>query len=379
MEALKNLGVTPIVACPPGQVFDFYRRRNLEVHEGVSLPYLFSGSGAPLKGSRLIPFALTLPDFARLRSFRRMVSEIKPDLVHLNERSMIFAARQVHRLGIPVVMHARNVACQEVGWAQNMCEAYIEKYVDRLIAIDESVRRSLPRVTKSTVVYNPLESIDKIKPSHIDPSQPKTLLFLSNLMDVKGIWDLLEAVRMLKHRTDFNLLIVGGNSRPAEFFQSVKGRIAKRLGVVKEVDKLVMEFLTKHGLQDRVTLKGFVNDIGSLIERTYVNIFPSHLNGPSRSVFEAGIAGVPTILALRTKVEDVVKDGINGLIVPEKNPTALAEAIARLLDSPELRDQLGQAAKEQFKIQFAKENSAANVLAIYQEILSSRGSRQRIS
>jgi glycosyltransferase involved in cell wall biosynthesis len=375
MEALKPLGVTPIVACPPGQVFDFYRQRNLEVHVAVSLPYLFSGSGAPLKGTRLIPFGLSLPDFFHQRAFRRMISEIKPDLVHLNERSMIFAAKQVHQLGIPVVMHARNVACQEVSWAQNMCESYIEKYVDRLIAIDESVQRSLPRVTKSTVVYNPLESIDQIKASHIDPTKPKTLLFLSNLMDVKGIWDLLEAVRLLKHRTDFHLLIVGGNSRPPEFFQSLKGRIAKRLGVVKEVDKLVLEFLEKHGLQDRITVKGFVNDIGSLIEHTYVNIFPSHLNGPSRSVFEAGVAGVPTILALRTRVEDIVKDGINGLIVPEKNPAALAEAIAQLLDSPQLRDQLGQAAKEQFKLQFAKENSAARVLAIYQEILSSRGSR----
>jgi glycosyltransferase involved in cell wall biosynthesis len=373
IEGLKELDVTPVVACPPGQVFDFYRQQKLDVREGIALPYLFSGSGTPLRGLRLIPFGLSLLDFRNLSRFRSMVSEIQPDLVHLNERNMIFSAKQIHRLGIPVVMHARNVACQEVRWAQKMCESYVEKYVDRLIAIDESVQRSLPNVSRCSVVYNPLNCVDSFKPRpSANRNQPKTLLFLSNLMDVKGVWDLLEAVKILKHRDDFHLLIVGGNSRPAEFFQTVKGKIAKMLGIVKEVDKQVLAFVAQHGLESKVTLKGFVNDIGGLIEGAYINVFPSHLNGPSRSVYETGLAGVPSVLALKTLVEDVVKDGVNGLIVPEKSPAHLATAIARLLDSSEERDRLGSNAQQQYRTQFSKEKSAADVLAIYQSVLKRR-------
>ena len=380
MEGLTAHGVKPIVACPPGQVFDFFRQRNLEVHAEVPLPYLFSGSGAPLKGMRLIPFAVSLRDFFNVRAFRRQLKEINPDIVHLNERSMIFAAKQARHLGFPVVMHARNVACQQVHWAQSMCENYINKYVDRLIAIDLSVRQSLPLVRKATVVYNPIHSDAAMQTAPPSPTNSiKNLLFLANLMDVKGIWDLLEAIRMLKSRNDFRLLLLGGNSRPPAFFQSLKGRVAKGLGIVKEVDKQVLTYIKEQGLENRVHLKGFVENIDTIIRDSYVNLFPSHLNGPSRSVFEAGIAGVPTILALRTKVEDVVQDGVNGLIVEERNPRALAAAIARLLDNPKLRDQLGRNAQQQFRVQFSRTKSAADVFQIYQEILSSQPSADTIT
>jgi glycosyltransferase involved in cell wall biosynthesis len=372
IDELRTYGVQPIVLCPDGAAFDYFKSKGLDVRTCPELPRLLSRFGAPLKRFRLLSFIVTLPGFLRIEKYRRLLKEIDPDLVHFNERSMIFAAKATRQSGYPVVMHARSVACQEVGWAQRMCESYIRKHVDTLICIDQSVRQSLPGVSNATVVHNPLDQSQLYTDENLwRTNDRKTLIFLNNLMIPKGIMDLLEAVRLLKHRNDFQLLICGGNTRPPSFFKTFRGRVAKMLGVVKDVEQQARQFIAHHGLEQHVVMKGFVNDLKPIIQNAFANIYPGHFNEVSRNVFESGIAGVPTIVSLRTNTEDIVIDEFNSLIIEEKNPKLLADTIARLLDSPELRDRLGDNARNQFRQQFSKERCAAAVYAIYEKILNS--------
>jgi glycosyltransferase involved in cell wall biosynthesis len=372
MDELRKHGVQPIVLCPDGAAADYFKSKELDVRTCPDLPRLLSRFGAPLKRFRLLSFVVTLPGFLRIKRFRRLLKEIDPDLVHFNERSLIFAAKAAKLMGYPVVMHARSVACQEVNWAQRICESYIRNYVDTLVCIDQSVRQSLPDVPNATVVYNPLDQSQLFTDQNLwRTNDRKTLIFLNNLMIPKGIMDLLEAVRLLKHRNDFQLLICGGNTRPPSFFKTFRGRVAKMLGVVKDVEQQARQFVTHHGLEEHVTMKGFVNDLKPIIQNAYANIYPGHFNEVSRNVFESGIAGVPTIVSLRTNAADIVINDYNSLIIAEKNPALLAETIAHLLDSPELRDRLGENARNQFRQQFSKEKCATDVFAIYKKILNS--------
>ncbi len=57
-------------------------------------------------------------------------------------------------------------------------------------------------------------------------------------------------------------------------------------------------------------------------------------------------------------MEYIVRDGHNGLIIPERNPKALAEGILRLKDDRDLLARLGENAREQFVAQFSGERSA---------------------
>ena len=92
-------------------------------------------------------------------------------------------------------------------------------------------------------------------------------------------------------------------------------------------------------------LLGRVDQVETVLRESDVLAFPSHLNGPGRAVFEAGMHGIPAIVALKDRVEDVVEDGVTGLIVPPRDPRRLADAVLRLADDPTLRRRLGDAAR----------------------------------
>jgi glycosyltransferase involved in cell wall biosynthesis len=121
-----------------------------------------------------------------------------------------------------------------------------------------------------------------------------------------------------------------------------------------------------------VRFAGQTNPEGGVFRHTDVLVFPSRMNGPGRSVFEAGIHGIPSVLALKDRVEDVVEHGRTGLIVPERDPQALSDAVRQLADDPDLRARLGAAARDKYREQFEPSRVAAGMLAVYRSVLVRR-------
>jgi glycosyltransferase involved in cell wall biosynthesis len=129
------------------------------------------------------------------------------------------------------------------------------------------------------------------------------------------------------------------------------------------------------GLAEAIDLVGHVEDPGPLIRSSEILVFPSHHDGPGRSVIEAAAEGVPSVVALRHRVEDVVVDGETCLIVPPHDPAALAAAIVRLADDPALRSCLGANARAAAVKTSDPDLVARQVLRIYREVMVSRGTR----
>lgn len=73
---------------------------------------------------------------------------------------------------------------------------------------------------------------------------------------------------------------------------------------------------------------------------------------------------------MRDKIEDVVEDGVTGLIIPEKNPVALANALQKLADDDKLRQRLGENARQKYISQFDRRKSANQVLEIYKSLIA---------
>ena len=69
----------------------------------------------------------------------------------------------------------------------------------------------------------------------------------------------------------------------------------------------------------------------------------------------------------------VNQDGKTGIVVPPKNPQALAKAINTLLDNPALREKYGSYAKERVKREFTKKAMVKKVLGVYREVLKKTG------
>lgn len=371
------------VACPPGSIARHLSSIGIKVASVAGVSMLLSAHGVPMRGARALDIIRVIWNLAYLPQFRRRLMELRPDIVHLNERGMLGPAIVAKRLGYPVVMHARSVADFEVKWARRLSLAVTNRWVDRVVAIDKSVENSLSGVARISVVYNPLELDPETTPLadfHSEPPERQdrtiNLTFLAGLLPFKGIWELMDAAILLKERGcgAFKLRVAGGNARPPAFYRSIKGRLVSRLGFAPDIETPLSEFIQRKGLRGEVELLGFVKDLnGLLTSQTDILVFPSHLNGTGRSVFEAGMYGIPSVVALHDKVEDIVEHEVTGLICREKDAVSLADTLEALIRSATLRRRLGLAAREKYRLQFSPAKSAGDVLSIYRDLLGIQG------
>jgi glycosyltransferase involved in cell wall biosynthesis len=99
---------------------------------------------------------------------------------------------------------------------------------------------------------------------------------------------------------------------------------------------------------------------------------PSHTEGSPNVVLEAMAAGVPIAATTVGGVPEILEHGHTGLLVPARQPAAMAEAIRRLLEDSMLRTQLASAARHQVEVRFTPQTYYRSLVTVYQEILASR-------
>lgn len=114
---------------------------------------------------------------------------------------------------------------------------------------------------------------------------------------------------------------------------------------------------------------GHVSDMPTLFQSVNAVILPSYREGLPKGLIEAGACGVPLVTTDVPGCREVVEDGVSGLLVPAKDAAALAAAIARLQDNPDLCVRLGQAARAKALAEFDEQIVIARTLAVYRELL----------
>ena len=125
------------------------------------------------------------------------------------------------------------------------------------------------------------------------------------------------------------------------------------------------------GCGNTVTFAGSTSDIWAAHRQAGFFILPSRREGMSNALLEAMASGLPAIVSDIPGNTAVIRDGIEGLVVPVDDVEALERAILRLARSPELRASLGQAARGRVQEQFA-----ISVVAEQLEIAYSRAIRE---
>ncbi len=377
IESFPAGTVEPYALCPHGPMVRHFEKAGVRVLHIPGVSMFLSIAGVPLQGRRLAELIPTVWLMRYGTVIRRAIRDVRPDVAHLNERGMLHAAAIASRAGVPVVMHARSVADRQTRWVVVLTNRLINKYVNRVIAINQSVRLSLRELEQCQVIYNPM--IGKAGSAGIPAFPPRSssgnsgrvrVSFLSYLLPSKGVWDFLECARILRGREDIRFQVAGGNSRPREFHQTLRGRVIRLFGFTPEVERAARAWIARENLERNVLMFGHIDNVDDFLAATDILVFPSHLNSPGRSVFEAGARGIPTIVAMADKVEDVVGDGVTGLIVPERDPQALAKAVARLADDGDLRMRLGANARRKYLVQFDPERIGRQMLDVYQSVVA---------
>lgn len=119
------------------------------------------------------------------------------------------------------------------------------------------------------------------------------------------------------------------------------------------------------GIADRVDMAGWRADTGALLAAASVLAVPSRREPLGNTVLEAWSAGCPVVVADADGPVELIRPGIDGLLVPRESPEALARALGAVLDGEGLRGRLSQAGRRRYEAEFTE----ASVLARWRETL----------
>ncbi len=125
-------------------------------------------------------------------------------------------------------------------------------------------------------------------------------------------------------------------------------------------------------LESHVHLLGFRADARALMPQFTLFVLPSYLEGLCTSLLDAQALGVPVVATAVGGVPDVVSDGVNGRLVPGRDPAALADALVAALDDEGARRAWAQRARETVRA-FSAAHMVEGTLAAYRGALDDHG------
>jgi glycosyltransferase involved in cell wall biosynthesis len=197
----------------------------------------------------------------------------------------------------------------------------------------------------------------KFRPNHEflsnNHEHPTVVLMAARLLWDKGVREFVEAARVLKAR-----------GLQVEFWLAGKPDNGNPMCVPEE-------FLKEWREEGLINWLGHRDDMPNLLQQVDIAVLPSYHEGVPRFLLEAAACGLPLVATDIEGCRVVVRDGVNGFLVPVKDPYALADAIETLIKKPELRRQMGIASRKIIEAEFDERIILNKWLALYDRVLNS--------
>lgn len=368
-KVMISRGVEIRVVCPDGTVREAFTSVGMKVTTAVGLSQLDNTRYGHYRGARwlillrelfYIPFSLLALWRVKRAGGHR--------IIHLNEMTLLpigVLAKTWFR--VPLVVHVRSLQADDFkGGMSRVVNRWLAKYADAVIAIDETVRRTLPADLAVDVVHNGMAV--NVRP-RANGNGVFRVGIVGFLLKLKGVYEFAEAARiLLKERgIEVEFLVVGENARP---LKGVKGWLLRKLEFAHDVRADLDCYIARHGLRSHVRLTGFVSDVQEVYRTLDVLCFPSYLNAAGRPVFEAAFFEVPSIVAIRNPPPDTIVHGETGLCIDGPDPIALADAIEYLYRNPDDRRRMGKNARRLAENNFDVSKNAGEIMGIYERVLA---------
>jgi glycosyltransferase involved in cell wall biosynthesis len=258
-----------------------------------------------------------------LRAFR-------PDIVHV----MLFHALLVTstipkgegELRILTQLYDGSLQLGSHSWVRERLEHWAARRFDRIVAISDSVKQVLVNDYRY-----PESKVARISPGWFGqpvvprPDAAPTIVCVAMFRREKGHSILLSAFERVRLEVpDARLLLVGDGPLAPQ----IRAEVAAR------------------GMEASVEFLGSVADVWPVLARAHVFVLPSLSEAFGIAMVEAMAAGLPVVASAVGGLPELVRPGVSAELCPPGDHRALAEHLVRLLRSPELRERMGAAARE---------------------------------
>ena len=343
----------------------------------------FSQAGFGYRHYHLARRVHPVADVVALAELRGIFRQERPDIVHAFDTKPCVFVRLAARLArVPVVigtLPGLGSLYVDNGLATRAVRAIYER-LQRLASYSsdltifqncqdarEFVARSIVPETKVAVIPGSGVRTGRFSPVRVSQSErervrtelgisPNALLvtMVSRLIRSKGVIEFAAAAQVVRERyPQAAFLLVGPSDQ-------------------QSVDRLTPQELAQ--LAQNVTWAGAREDIPAVLATSDVFVLPSfYREGIPRVLLEAASMGLPIVTTDSPGCREAVEDGVNGFLVPPRDPDALARAILRLIEEPELRRRFGQASRQRAVERFDLAKIAEQTRSIYQDLLARKG------
>jgi glycosyltransferase involved in cell wall biosynthesis len=239
---------------------------------------------------------------------------------------------------------------------------------DKIVSVSKSVHNSFYKYTTNAdslknngtfeVIYNGvnISNINKLSKKKRSNSlckhtqSAKEIVTVGRLVHKKGHKFLIKAMPKITNKhPNAKLTIVGGGGLMTEL-----RKIAKKLRVISNI---------------KFTGTISRNDVFRILGRSDVFVFPSLYEGFGIATVEAMAVGLPVVATRIGPIMEIIQHGHSGLLVPPRDPKAIAAEICKLIDNEELRKDMGNNAEHRAKNKFSVPNMAERYDKMYKKII----------
>ncbi len=311
------------------------------------------------EGVRVFPLELTrkitpIKDIAAVFKLYRFLKKEKPSIVHTHTpKAGIVGITAAYFAGVPNRLHtvaglplmeATGLKRQVLNFVEKLTYRFATKVYPNSIGLyDFIITERFTKPSKLSIIGNgssngiDTDFFNPIRFSEIDnislrdkwkiPKDNFLFIFVGRLVKDKGINELIAAFSMLSElKNNISLLLVG----PFE----------------NDLDPLLPETLSTIEKHPNIYAVGYQSDVRPYFSIADALVFPSYREGFPNVVMQAGAMGLPSIVTDINGCNEIIQQGINGLIIPPKNEEALLESMQKLATNQKLYNELKSSSRQ---------------------------------
>ena len=229
---------------------------------------------------------------------------------------------------------------------------------NKIVFLSEGLKGSLLPIFgpgKAEVIPNFVD-VREFRTADISDAQEARIVFIGRLSKDKGIFELLEAIALLRGEGRKLLLDMVGVAETAD------------------QEQVVQAFAISSGLEAVANFHGVKTGVEKvqLLQEATVFVLPSRLEVFPLALLEAYASGLPAVCARVGAIPEILKEGENGFLVPPGDTQALVNCLRQLLDDRGLREVMGANNRAAAESLYGKEKAVRSLSRIFNTLLNTQ-------
>jgi glycosyltransferase involved in cell wall biosynthesis len=290
----------------------------------------------------------------------------RPDVLHLHgyTTNLLFVIDWAFKNRVPVAYEEHQTPDASLGWWSEFQDSINKSSV--VVAVSEKSAQALkevckvhrPTIVRSPLLVDPASFGAPVGPRELRPGSALVATTVARLYVTKGIRYLLEtAVQIKAAAVPVKFQVYGDGPDRQELF----------------------DYAIELGLDPQAIFVGAFNhdDLPEIMARTDIFLMSSILEGQPLALVEAMAYGCPIIATRVGGIPELIQDGVNGLLCEPADPNCLAEKLRTMVENPDLRLRLGQAARKSYEQgPFQPSAVSQELTLIYQRAVAETAQRE---